>query len=240
MDAEAVDVLAVGAHPDDIELGIGGTIHKLAAQGFKVAILDLTRGEMSTRGSIDERAAEAGAAAKILQVVQRENAQLPDGGLTNCTEFQRRIIPFIRRFRPRIVMATMASDRHPDHAAAYALMRDAAFYSGLVKIDTGQQPHRPPRVYYYAPYFEDAALPAFVIDISDHIEAKLEALKAHASQFHNPDYPGKETFISSARFWESIRTRAAYWGNRINAQYGEPFFAEGPLGLAMPPGLEVQ
>lgn len=232
-----VDVLAVGAHPDDVELGIGGILHKLASHGYSVAILDLTRGEMSSRGTVEERAAEAAEAARILGVARRENAGLPDSGVANTQEYQRRVIPYVRAFRPRMLMATMARDRHPDHHRAHELVRDAAYFAGLARIDTGQAPYRPSVVYYYHPYYEDSQ-PTLVVDISDHFEAKMASLRAHASQFHNPDYSGVQTFISSASFWESIQTRAAYWGSRIRAKYGEPLYTDGTMGVAFPPGLE--
>ena len=232
-----VDVLAVGAHPDDVELGVGGLIHKLTQRGLEVAVLDLTRGEMGSRGAVEERAVEASRAAEILGVALRENANLPDSALANTRDQQSRVIPFLRRFRPRILLTTMDNDRHPDHRAAHALVRDAAYFSGLARIETDAPPYRPPITYYYHPYYEDQP-PPFIIDISDHLEIKLEALRAHASQFHNPEHLGPPTFISSAGFWESIRTRAAYWGSRIHAAYGEPLYAPGPVRLDLPPGLE--
>ena len=232
-----VDVLAVGAHPDDVELGVGGLILKWAQHGYAVGILDLTRGEMATRGTIEERANEAAEAARILGVVQRENADLPDGAVANTHDQQLRVIPFIRAFRPKIVLATMTPDRHPDHAAAHDLVRDAAYFSGLARIETGHEPYRPPTYYYYHPYTEHT-IPPMIVDVSEEFESKLQALRAHASQFHNPDYGGKPTYISSPGFWESIRTRAAYWGNRINAAYGETLYTGGPLCIGLPPGLE--
>ncbi len=233
-----VDVLAVGAHPDDVELGVGGLLHKLTQRGLNVAILDLTRGEMSSRGTVEERASEAARGAAILGVAQRENAELPDGGVANTREQQSRVIPFIRRFRPRVLLATMDSDRHPDHRAAHALVRDAAYFSGLKRIETDAEPYRPLVIYYYHPYFEDGT-PPLIVDISEHFEVKLEALRAHASQFFNPSYEGAPTFISTSSFWESIRTRAAYWGTRINSAYGEALYAPGPVALDIPPGLEA-
>ena len=234
-----VDVLAVGAHPDDVELGIGGLVHKLTARGFAVALLDLSRGEMSTRGTPEERADEAARAAAILGVARRENAGLPDGALANTPEQRLGVIRFVRLFRPRMLLAPMAGDRHPDHHAAHQLVRDAAYFAGLERIDTGQEPYRPPVAYFYHPYYDDVAAPQMVVDVSDHFEAKLEALRAYASQFHNPGYEGDETYISSARFWETIRVRAAYWGNRIGVAYGELLCSDGPVGVDLPPGLEV-
>lgn len=233
-----VDVLAVGAHPDDVELGIGGTLHKLVQNGYTTGILDLTRGEMSTRGSLDERAAESERAAQILGVVRRECAGLPDGALANTHEQQQRVIPFIRSFRPKLLIIPMDLDRHPDHRAAHGLVRDAAYFSGLTRIETEQDPYRPPTTYYYHPYYDGLEPPQVVVDISDHFEAKLEALRAHASQFHNPDYSGEETHIASEEFWDSIRTRAAYWGHLIGVKYGEPLYSDGPVGVPLPPGLE--
>jgi bacillithiol biosynthesis deacetylase BshB1 len=231
-----VDVLAVGAHPDDVELGIGGLIHKVTQLGYRVGILDLTRGEMSSRGTITERAVEAANAARILGVAQRDNAGLPDGAIENTPEYRLRVIRFVRASRPRIFIAPMSHDRHPDHHTAHDLVRDAAYFSGLTQIETGQGPYRPPRIYYYHPYCEDEP-PPLIVDISDHFEVKLEALRAHASQFHNLNYEGQPTYISSASFWETIRTRAAYWGSRINAAYGEPLYTDGPIGADLPPGL---
>lgn len=232
-----VDVLAIGAHPDDVELGIGATLHKLTQQGRSVAIIDLTRGEMSSRGTVEERAVEAAEGARVLGVAYRENAGLPDGAVANTTEFQRVVIPFIRKYRPRVLFATMNGDRHPDHHAAHHLVRDAAYFSGLAKIDTGHEPFRPNLVYYFHPYY-DAGLPQLIVDVSEHFEAKLASLRAHASQFHNPAYQGRATHISSAEFWDSIQTRAAHWGARIGARFGEALYTEGPLGVAVPPGLE--
>ncbi len=225
-----VDVLAVGAHPDDVELGVGGLIHKLTQRGHSVAILDLTRGEMSSRGTVEERAKEAAAAAKILGLAERCNAGLPDGGVANTHEQQLEVIPFVRRFRPKVLLATMDHDRHPDHRAAHHLVRDAAYFSGLSRIVTGEPPYRPPATYYFHPY-QEHDMPGMIVDISDHFEVKLEALRAHASQFFNPAYDGPATHISSQAFWDSIRTRAAYWGSRIGVEYGEALYTDGPAGI---------
>ena len=231
-----VDVLAVGAHPDDVELGAGGLIHKWVQRGYTVGILDLTRGEMGTRGTAKERTEEAAEAARILGIAQRENVSLPDGGVANTHDQQLRVIPFIRACRPEVVLATMTPDRHPDHAAAHDLVRDAAYFSGLARIETGHEPWRPPTHYYYHPYTEHA-IPSMIVDISDEFEIKLQALRAHASQFHNPHYDGKPTHISTLGFWESIRTRAAYWGSRIGVTHGEALYTVGPLALDSLAGL---
>jgi bacillithiol biosynthesis deacetylase BshB1 len=233
-----VDVLAVGAHPDDADIGVGGTLLLSASRGAATAILDLTRGEASTRGTVEERARESASAAKILRVAERRNTALPDGRLANTTEFQRQIIPVIREFRPRVVLAPLANDRHPDHKAAHALIRDAVYFSGLRSIDTGQDAWRPPVVLYYTVYI-DPVIPAAIVDISKHFQAKLEALRAYSSQLHNPAYNAPETFVSSEAFWKSIEARAAYWGGRIGVAYGEPLYGDGPIGLNGLPGLEA-
>lgn len=234
-----VDVLSIGAHPDDIELACGGLLIKLVREGRRVVVLDLTRGEMGSRGDAEQRTREAEAAAAVMGVMAREEADLPDSRLANTTEQQRAIIPYIRTYRPKIICALMAPDRHPDHAAAHALSRDANYYSGLKNIDTGQPAYRAPRIYYFYPYTELAGAPPCVVDISDTFETKMEALRAYQSQFHNPQYPGPSTYISSREFWDGIETRARYWGGRIGTQYGEPLYTETPLMLDALPGLET-
>jgi bacillithiol biosynthesis deacetylase BshB1 len=235
----AVDVLAVGAHPDDVELGCGGLLHKLAQAGKRVGILDLTRGEMGTRGTPEERAAEADRAAAILGVAERANAGLPDGGVANTPEQRLAVVTFIRQFRPKVLLTLMTPDRHPDHAATHALVSDANYLSGLARIDTGRLPHRTPQLLFFHPYTDCAGTPAFVADISANFEAKLASLRAHATQFHNPGAQEPETFISSKAFWEGIEVRARYWGARIGATYGEPFHADGPVPLDCLPLLGV-
>ena len=233
----SVDVLAIGAHPDDVELGLGGMLHKLTHSGRRVAILDLTQGEMATRGSVEERQRESAAAAKILGVAKRVNAGLPDGRVANVPEQQRAVIAMIREFRPRILLAPMSEDRHPDHGAAHFLVRDANFFSGLRKVDTGQEPIRAARLYYYRVHAQSDP-PQLIVNITDHFEYKLEAIRAYASQFHNPNYAGEKTYISTPEFWESIRVNAAYWGARIGVAHGEALYGDGPLGVETLPGLD--
>jgi len=233
----SVDLLAVGAHSDDVELGIGGTIHKLTRHGWKVVILDLTQAEMSTRGTPASRCEEAKRAAAALGVERRENAGLPDAGLVNTPEQRNTIIPFVREFQPKVVVTLMQNDRHPDHHAAMQLVYDACFLAGLKKIDTGQNPYRPKTFYYFHPYTEGEKAPSMIVDISEDFEAKLTALKCYESQFHNPDYSGDETYIASRDFWDGIETRARHWGRQIGVRFGEPLHSHGPVGVAFPPGL---
>ncbi len=234
-----VDVLAIGAHADDVELGIGGLVRKLTNNGTRVALLDLTRAEMSTRGTVDERLIEAQNAAEILGVSERRNAELEDAAVANTKELQRKVIPFIRLFRPKVLLAPMDGDRHPDHRAAHALVRDANYFSGLARIETEQEPYRTPTVFYYSPYYERKEAASMIIDVSAEFETKIEALRAYRSQFYNPDYDGGKTRISSKLFWDSIRSKAAYWGNQIGVDYGETLFSDGPVALKSLPGLEA-
>jgi bacillithiol biosynthesis deacetylase BshB1 len=231
------DLLAVGAHPDDADLGVGGLLAKSAARGLRVAMLDLTRGELASRGTPDERQEEAARAAGILGVAHRVNACLPDGGLANVDEQRLAVIRHIRALRPRVLLLPGRPDRHPDHEAAHELVRAANFFAGLARIDTGQEPWRAPTVYFYHPYYQAADSPALLVDISDHFDIKLAALAAYASQFHNPSRDEPETYVSSARFWEDIRTRAAFWGSQAGVRYAEPLHHAGPLGVDWPPGL---
>lgn len=233
----AVDVLAIGAHPDDVELGVGGLMALCASQGLSTAILDLTRGEMSSRGTPKEREHEAAAAAKILSVSDRENAHLPDGGIQNTQEQQRILIPILRRLAPRVLMTHHHADRHPDHRAAHDLVRDANYFAGLSAIEGEDPPHRASELYYFHPYYQGTEAPSIVIDVSEHMETKLEALRAHKSQFHNPDYGGTETMVSSSSFWEGIRTRAAFWGNSAGVPYAEALYIDGPVKLNGLPGV---
>ncbi len=228
----SVDVLAVGAHPDDVELGVGGTLLQLANQGYAVGILDLTLGELSSRGTVTERMKEAQDASEILQVSIRHNAELPDGGLQNTPEQRREIIPFIRMLKPRILLLHRKNDRHPDHRIASELVRDANFFSGVNSIVTEESPYRAPHIYYYNPYSDDQTPPQVIMDISPVFDLKLDALSAYRSQLHNRDYEGAKTLVSSESFWEGIRKRAAYWGNRVGVEYGEPLYREGPTVIS--------
>lgn len=232
-----LDVLAIGAHPDDVELGVGGTLLKLMGQGHSVGILDLTRGESGSRGTVEERLAEAEDAARQLGVDLRENAGLPDGGLANTPEQRLKVIPFIRRLRPKIILSHMDGDRHPDHNAVYGLVRDANFFAGVASIETDEEPFRAPRLYCYRPYSDTGREPDLIVDITGFMEKKLAILGAYRSQLHNPDYAGPKTLASSAEFWETIQVRAAYWGRRIGTAHGEALYADGPVGITELPGL---
>jgi N-acetylglucosamine malate deacetylase 1 len=221
-----VDILAIGAHPDDVELSCSGTILKHIAQGKTAGILDLTLGELGTRGNSDIRSNEAKNAAKILGVNFRTQLNLKDGFFQNDEQHQKKIIEQIRIHQPEIILCNATSDRHPDHGKAAKLVADSCFLSGLVKIETEiegikQGPWRPKAVYHY---IQDHYLhPDIVIDISEHIERKHEAIMAFSSQFYNPNSKEPETPISSKEFLDHLNAKMTIWGRAINAKYAEGF-----------------
>lgn len=234
----SVDVLAFGAHPDDVELGVGGIVHKLTSSGHSVAIADLTCGELSSRGTVQLRTEESMEAARRLGVLERVSLELPDGHLATTGAQREAVLRAIRLFRPRILLAPMTPDRHPDHEAAHLLVRSANFLAGLQKLAPGEKPCRAERVYYYHAYYEPDVTPSVIMDVSEHFEAKLNALRAYQSQFHNPEFDGPETLISSEQFWKNIEHRAARLGSRIDVNYGEALFSLDPIGVTTLPGLE--
>lgn len=225
-----VDILAIGAHPDDVELGCGGTLAKLISEGKKVAIIDLTEGELGTRGTNLTRAEEAQEAAKILGVVSRENLKMKDGFLTNSEEYQMRIVKMIRKYQPEIVFSNAIDDRHPDHAKASKLISDACFLSGLIKIQTfsedgySQAPWRPKHIFNYIQW--KPITPHFVVDISNFLDKKIEACLAYKTQFYNPESKEPITPIATKNFLESITYRAQDLGRLSNVTYAEGFTSE--------------
>lgn len=223
-----LDVLAISAHPDDIELACGGTIIKLVKQGHKVGIVDLTEGELGTRGTPEIRAKEAVEATGLLGVHIRECLGLPDGNIENSVENRKRLICSIRRHRPDVLLFPFHNDRHPDHANAHVLCREAWFFSGLEKIETldnkaRQEPHRPRAYYNYMQWFE--FIPSFIVDITAEYDQRMTAVRAFKSQFYDPDSKERGTALSSPEFMEMLRTRLEYYGDQIGKRYGEPFFS---------------
>lgn len=236
---QTIDVLALGAHPDDADLGVGGTLLTLARQGHTTGIIDLTEGELGSRGTPGERVDEGLEAARRLGLSHRSSARLPDGGIQNIDGQRRALIPIIRKLRPKVLLVHEPPDRHPDHIAAAQLSRDANFFAGVTSIGTAEEPYRAPTVIGFRPYYDDDHEPELIMDISDVFEEKLEALRAYKSQFYNPEYKGPKTFIASEGFWQSIETRARYWGQRAGFKFGEPLFFSGPLPTRTLPGLGV-
>lgn len=223
-----LDILAVGVHPDDVELGCGGALIKHIKQGKKVGILDLTRGELGTRGSAEIRMQELTAAGEILGVSIRDNADFADGFFCNDKEHQLKVIQFIRKYQPEIVLANAISDRHPDHGRAAALVKEAAFLSGLRKIETtlndeAQQAWRPKHVYHYVQAYRHE--PDFVVDITDEMDQKMESVLAYRSQFHDPESSEPETFIASEGFMDMVKARAVEFGTIAGFKYAEAFTA---------------
>lgn len=224
-------ILIIAPHPDDAELGIGGTIAKLCDQGRRVVLLDLTRGERASRGTPEIRAKEAQEAARVLGVGERVCAGIPDGGILDLPDQRARVAQFIRQYAPEVLLAPMGPDRHPDHTHAHLLSLAANFEAGLHQA-AKQGPHPPRRadhLFTYYPYTDPEAAPPLVVDVSGHLERKLEALRQYRSQFYNPTHSGPETMIATSQFWDNITTRAAYWGARIGVRYGEPLYATLPL-----------
>lgn len=235
---QSLDILAIAAHRDDVELTCGGTLIKAAARGQRTAIIDLTQGEMGTRGSAQLRAQEASAAAEILGVAARENVGLPDAGIENTPETRRRIAVLIRKFRPRVVIAPAPRGRHPDHRVAAELIRDACFVAGLAKIDPATPPHRPTKVIHCLTYREDFEKPTFVVDITAEFERKMDAVRCYASQFDGATQAG-EVYPTSEPLYDVIRHQAAHYGSLIRARYGEPFFTYETMRVDDVAALEV-
>lgn len=229
-----LDILAIGVHPDDVELGCGGTILKQISLGYKVGILDLTQGELGTRGSAKLRMIESDNAGKILGISTRENLQFRDGFFKNDEEHQLEIIKIIRKYQPGIILANAPDDRHPDHDRAAKLTYDAWFLSGLRKVETlldgrKQDAWRPNSFFHYiqAKYLK----PDFVVDVSAHFETKMESIFAYKSQFHDPNSTEPETFISSPEFIEFVKSRYRDFGSSIGAEFAEGFIAKKIIGF---------
>ena len=224
-----LDILAIGAHPDDVELSCSGVLAKEASRGKKTGILDLTRGELGTRGSAEIRDQEAAAAAKILGLSVRENIALADGFFTNDKESQLRIIEIIRKYRPEIVLCNAIDDRHIDHGKGSKLASDACFLSGLKKIETrldgkAQEAWRPKHVYHYIQWKN--LQPDVLVDISGFMDVKMKSVLAYASQFYDPNNPDNNTPISSKNFQDSVKYRAQDLGRLIGTDYAEGFTVE--------------
>ncbi len=232
--SDQLDLLVIAAHPDDAELTVGGTIIKSIHEGLRVGVLDLTQGELGSRGTVELRAQEAANAATVLGLSVRENLQLPDGNITS--DGLHPLIGVLRRWCPRTVMTHPSECRHPDHEATHHLVRKACFYAGLPKLKhpDGAPPWRPHHVLYFA----EVGLfdPSFVVDVSSEWSQRTRALQCYGSQFHSPAYKSNstepETFISSAGFLEWVDARARTYGHLIGCAYGEPFQYQGTLGVS--------
>jgi bacillithiol biosynthesis deacetylase BshB1 len=229
-----LDVIFFATHPDDAELCCGGTIAKLVKNGKKTGIIDLTRGELSTRGNLKTRILETEKASKVLSIHYRENMEFNDGNIENNFKNRLEIIKRLRHLKPKIIFLPFPYDRHPDHINASILIKEAAFYSGLEKILTSyngkqQKAYRPCKnIYYLQTYTSE---PTFIIDISKEFNTKMKAVACYSSQFHNPKSTESETFISDKKFIDFVEARAKFWGFKIGTEYGEPFFTEETIKL---------
>lgn len=230
-----LDILAIGSHPDDVELGCSGTLIKEIKRGKKAGIIDLTQGELGTRGTIQTRYDEAAQAAKIMGLSVRENLKMRDGFFKNDEEHQLQLVRVLRKYKPEIVIGNILEDRHPDHGRAGWMIYDACFLSGLQRIETtddegnAQEKWRPKILLQYIQdnFYE----PDFIVDISDVWEQRMEAIKAYQTQFFSPDSEGPQTYISSPEFMEALSARARLLGKRIGVKYGEGFLSKKSIGI---------
>jgi len=219
-----LDVLAVSPHPDDVELHCGGLMIRFADLGYATGIVDMSRGEKGTRGTVDDRKREAAAAAKVLGLSERLNLELPDARIGACESHRDALVDAIRRFQPDLLLVPHEIARHPDHGATALLARDAAFLAGLEKIETDHPAFRPRQLVFYLTHHRyQEPRPSFIVDISSAFNRKIEAVKAHRSQFHDPESTEPETFISRPEFLEEVEAQSRYYGSLIGARYGEPF-----------------
>lgn len=222
-----LDILVLAAHPDDAELGCGGTIASHVTRGYKVGIADFTRGELGTRGTPELREQEAAASAKILGLATRVNLGLQDGFFQNTPDEKLRVVEVIRRFKPEVVLACAIQDRHPDHPKAAALAYDACFIAGLAKVQSvgengqPQEPWRPRVLYHYIQ--SEFITPDLIVDVTEHWDTKMQAIMAFSSQFYNSASTEPETYISSKIFLQKLESRAVDFGHSIGVKYGEGF-----------------
>tara|TARA_R110001592_G_scaffold43005_3_gene139590 strand:- start:5242 stop:5967 length:726 start_codon:yes stop_codon:yes gene_type:complete len=230
-----LDILAFGAHPDDVELSCSGTLAKQSSLGYKCGVVDLTQGELGTRGSAGIRLEEAQAAGKIMGLAVRENLGFKDGFFKNDIEHQLEVVRMIRKYRPEIIIANAPTDRHPDHGRGSFLVKEASFLAGLRKIETVdeglvQESYRPSLLLYYIQF--QSLTPDFIMDIGEHIQTKVASIKAYKSQFYDPESKEPQTVISSKNFMDSVYYRAQDMGRLIGVEYGEGFIKSQDLGLS--------
>lgn len=226
-DLEPVDVLAIAAHRDDVELTCGGTLVRCSDAGRRTAVLDLTRGEMGSRGTAEARAEEAERAARVMGLSVRLDAGLPDADLRNDRASRERLVRFVRRLRPDVVVLPFREGRHPDHRVTSELGRDACYLAGLARYapEEGVEPHRPRKVVYALAYREDPVKPTFVVDVTEQFDRKMEAVRCYGSQFDGAEAAG-EIFPTGQRLYDLVETQCRHYGSLIRRPYGEPFWTE--------------
>ncbi len=235
----ALDLLAVAAHRDDAELTCGGTLIRAVDAGRRVGVLDLTQGEMGSRGSAAIRNAESESAAAVMGLAIRENLELPDAFIVNNNDTRAKLVQTLRRLRPRVVIAPAPRSRHPDHRAASELVRDACFLAGLTKYAPSEHERfRPFKLLYAVAYREDYIKPTFVVDISDQFERKLKAIRCYSSQFDDATQAG-EVYPNGEPLYDVVRHQAVHYGTLIREQYGEPFLTDETMKVTDVTSLEV-
>jgi bacillithiol biosynthesis deacetylase BshB1 len=234
-----VDLLAIAAHRDDVELTCAGALIRAADQGHRTAILDLTAGESGTRGSAELRGQEAARAAEIMGVAERRNAGLPDAHLADSEANRRVLVEHIREFAPRVVILPFPVGRHPDHRVASELGRDACFLAGLARYDAAGEAHRPHKILYALAYREDPVKPTFVVDISEQFERKMAAIRCYASQFDGAKAAG-EIFPTGQDLYSLVETQNAHYGSLVRCRYGEPYFTHETMRVDDVVALDVQ
>ena len=227
-----LDVLAFGAHPDDVELAVAGTLVKLAELGYQTGVVDMTKGELGSRGTPQIRAREAQAAAKVMKLAVRENLGLKDGAILNTQKAQLKVVEILRKFRPGLVMTHYWDDQHPDHIQTSHMVTDSCYLSGLAKIKTRHARFRPPHIVYFRiPY---SVTPSFLVDISKHFERKMEAIHCYKSQLHDPQSDEPQTYLSVPEFIPRIETRHRYYGYLLRSGYAEAFYSKRAIALEDP------
>jgi bacillithiol biosynthesis deacetylase BshB1 len=224
-----LEAIIFAAHPDDVELSMGGTVIKLAKSGKRIGIIDLTMGELATRGTPEIRQRESFEASKYLKITLRENLRMEDGNIKLDKDSILKCSTVIRKYKPQIIFAPFYHDRHPDHITTGKLIKKVFFYTGLPKLKTFDngielQAYRPKKLYYYFQTYD--VHPSFIVDISSEFEDKMKAIRCYSSQFYNPKSKEPETFISQENFIKYIEARAQYYGFKIGKNYGEPFYTE--------------
>jgi bacillithiol biosynthesis deacetylase BshB1 len=235
----SVDILAIAAHRDDVELTCAGTLLRAVDAGYRAGVLDLTAGEAATLGSAELRAGEAEAAARVLGLTERRNAGLADAHLSNDEASRRAVIEQIRHFRPRVVILPFPVGRHPDHRVASELGRDACYLSGLARYEAAGLPHRPHKILYALAYREDPVKPTFVVDVTDQFARKMAAIRCYASQFEGVKAAG-EIFPTGEGLYSLVETQNAHYGSLIRCRYGEPFYTAETMRVDDVVSLEAQ
>lgn len=232
-----IDILAIFAHPDDVELTVGGTLLKMNSLGYKTGALDVTKGDMGTRGTVEGRAEEAKDAARIMKLDVRENLELPDGHVWLTEETRTKLVRVLRRLKPKVLLTHQVDDPHPDHHHIAQLVREAARLASMQKydFDFGQERTTVPIVAHNI--FSHRVVPSFIVDISEFLEEKMNAIRAHKSQFHNPESTELETRLTSAKFLDELETRSRYFGSLIGVEAGEPFFVREAINVEDPIAL---